>query len=363
MSGLIISIKDAARQAVEAATGGRVTIMYDDKGYPCHMVRIPKFNLQDIDPGLGNGVHPAFIVNGVEKSEIWIGQYQAILHDGRALSLPGQDVKTSTNFDQALSYCAAKGAGWHLMTNAEWAAIALWCYKNGTLPNGNNNYGRDYAATWETGTRQDGSTYDPGEATGSARVLSGSGPASWRHDHSFAGIADLNGNVLEWNGGLRLLDGEIQVLADNNAADNTKDQSATSAEWQAIAQDGSLVSPGTAGTLKYDAVGATGTGAVQLDDVVDSQSDGTTSASVDFESLAADAGITVPDRLKQLGLFPALAGLGGDNIWMRNAGERLPIRGGYWSRAAGAGVFALILNNARSSSSSYIGFRPAFVAL
>ena len=50
MSGLIISIKDAARQAVEAATGGRVTIMYDDKGYPCHMVRIPKFNLQDIDP-------------------------------------------------------------------------------------------------------------------------------------------------------------------------------------------------------------------------------------------------------------------------------------------------------------------------
>jgi len=363
MAGLIISIKDAARQAVEAATGGRVTIMYDDKGYPSHMVRIPKFNIEDIDASLGSGVHPAFIVNGVEKSEIWIGQYHATVHDGRALALPGQDPTTYTNFDQALSYCAAKGAGWHLMTNAEWAAIALWCHKNGTLPNGNNNYGRDAAATFETGTRQDGNTYDPGEAAGTARTLTGSGPATWRHDHSFAGIADLNGNVWDWTGGMRLMNGEIQILADNNAADNTKDQSSTSTEWKAIAQDGSLVAPGTAGTLKYDATGATGSGSVQLDDVIDSQSDGTTSASVDFESLAADTGITVPNLLKQLGLFPGLSGLGGDNIWMRNLDERLSLRGGAWRGDADAGVFALNLYYARSYSTDTFGFRPAFVAL
>ena len=49
MAGLIISIKDAARQAVEGATGGKVTIMYDDKGYPSYMVRVPKFRIEDID--------------------------------------------------------------------------------------------------------------------------------------------------------------------------------------------------------------------------------------------------------------------------------------------------------------------------
>lgn len=363
MSGLIISIKDTARQAVEAATGGRVTIMYDDKGYPSYMVRIPKFNIEDIDASLGSGVHPAFLVNGVEKSEIWVGQYQAVVHDGRALALPGQDPKVNVDADQARGYCAAKGAGWHLLTNAEWAAIALWAHKNGTMPNGDNNYGRDHAATYETGTRQDGDQYAPGESAGSARVLTGSGPATWRHDHTFAGIADLNGNIWEWTGGLRLVDGEIQILAANNAADNSKDQSAGSSEWRAIAQDGSLVAPGTTGTLKYDASGATGSGDVILNDTVTSQSDGTTSASMNFESMTADSGITVPDLAKQLGLYPGLTSLGGDNIYMRNVDERLPIRGGGWYNAAGAGVFTLYLNYPRSNSNGSIGFRPAFVGI
>lgn len=48
---------------------------------------IPKFNLQDIDASLGNGVHPAFVVNGVEKSEIFIGQYQGIVKDNNPLSI------------------------------------------------------------------------------------------------------------------------------------------------------------------------------------------------------------------------------------------------------------------------------------
>ncbi len=363
-----IFTKDARRAAVEAATGGKVTVLYDNLGLPSYMVVVPKFNIEDIMIGAGTGVHPAFIVNGVEKSELLIGQYQAKVVDGRALSLPGMDPTCSLNFDAALGYCAAKGAGWHLMTNAEWAAIALWCAKNGTLPNGNNDYGRDVALTHETGVRQDGIA--PGTASGTARTLTGSGPAPWRHDGTVAGIADLNGNIWEWVGGMRLNGGEIQIIPDNDAASNTADQSATSTRWKAIAAaDGSLVAPGTAASLKFDSVNA-GTagsvGAAQIDDVIDNSNapgsgdDGYTYTI--FDNLAADTGITVPNIMKQLLLAPAGSGFGDDKMWVRNYGERLPFRGGGWGSGVGAGLAALNFSDARSGASAGLGFRPAFVA-
>ena len=122
-------LKDTLRESVEAATGGKVTVLYDDKGYPSYMNVIPKFKVEDIDASLGTGVHPAFIVGGVEKSEIFIGQYQAHVKDSRAVSLPGLDPTASVNFDTAKAYCKNKGQGWHLMTNWEWAAMALYSVK------------------------------------------------------------------------------------------------------------------------------------------------------------------------------------------------------------------------------------------
>jgi hypothetical protein len=358
---ITISVPDALRQSVEAASGGKNTVLYDSKGYPSIMVVIPKFNLQDIDPSLGTGVHPAFIVNGVEKSEIFIGKFQAKVHDGVALSLPGQDPTVIVNFDQSLNYCKAKGAGWHLMTNAEWAAVALWCWKNGFQPRGNNNYGRDYSQPYETGRRVDGKA--PGDTTGTARILTGSGPASWYHDNTPFGIADLNGNVWEWIGGFRLNNGEIQLLPNNDAADNTKDQSSTSTEWKAIKQDGSLVAPGTAGTLKYDSVGTPGSGttAAQIDDVIDYQTDDTTHTFNSFQNLTVDAGITVPAILKALGLFPVTTtGLGG-GMWIRNNNERLLFRGASWANSSYAGLFSMNMQRLRSYLATDIGFRIAFV--
>jgi hypothetical protein len=46
---------------------------------------------------------------------------------------------------------------------------------------------------------------------------------------------------------------------------------------------------------------------------------------------------------------------------MRNTGERLPYRGGYWLNTSHAGVFFLLLSSARAHSSDHRGFRAAFV--
>ena len=368
-----ISVKDAARQAVEGATGGKVTIMYDAQGNPNYMVRVPKFNLQDIDPTLGTGVHPAFIVNGVAKSEIWIGQHTGSLVNGVLCSLPGQDPANSMSFNEAVTYCRNKGAGWHLMTNAEWAAIKLWCLKNGFLPRGNSNYGRSSEAAYETGTRYDGIA--PGTASGTARTITGSGPASWRHNNDFAGIADLAGNVWEWSSGLRLNNGEIQVLANNDAALATADLSSASSDWRAISMtDGSLVLPGSAGTAKFDsdAVATSGTGSrggFTLSNIianrlgpVDDSTDNYQLNMQTFEVSKVKSGLTAPAILKALGLYPHATGYGSDYIYMRNYGERLPIAGGNWAIGISGGVFALDLRGSRSSRNSDIGARPAFIA-
>lgn len=355
-------IKDDLRASVEAATGGQVTVLYTAAGHPCYMNVIPKFNLQDIDASLGTGTHPAFIVNGVEKSEIFIGQYQGIVKDNNLLSIPGVLPTTGANFDQFRQWAANNGPGWHLMTNAEWAAISLWCWKNGFLPRGNTNWGRSHDTPYETGRRGDNG--QPGSATGKGMTYTGSGPASWRHNGQPSGIADLNGNVLEWIGGLRLNEGEIQVLPNNDAADNTKDQSAGSSLWKAIKADGSLAAPGTAGTLKYNAAaGVTGNGtqACILSDVITNPTNPggndyyTYNA---FESMGVKSGLTVPAIARALGIYPvAHNGLGADGFWIRNHGERLPLAGGDWVYGAVAGVFARNLNHPRTNTNGSVGAR------
>jgi hypothetical protein len=339
---------------------GRNDCIFDDQGNPSIMVRVPEVRLSELESGWGNALHPAFIVNGQAVSELWIAKYQAFTTGSgaseRAISLRRRDPRAYVTFDQALTACKQKGAGWHLMTNAEWALILSWCKANGFWPRGNNSYGRDYSRTAEHG---EASYIYSGTTIG--RVATGTGPVGWSHDGSPFGIFDLNGNVWEWVGGLRLMDGEIQILVNNNAADNTKDQTASSTEWKAIIADGSVVDPGTPGTLKYDATGVDGAGGIQLNTTITSQSDGSTSASTDYRSLTAVSGLTAPGLLSQLGLYPQDSNFGNGRVYMRNVGERLPSRGANWNRTSSAGVPALYLNNSRTLSNNSIGFRPAYI--
>lgn len=331
----VLSVKDTYRQAVEAATGGKNTVMYDDKGNPSIMVCIPRFNLSDVIDGAPNSPHPAFIVDGVVKNEIWISKYQNIVYDNRAYSIPGQDPRANVNFDQAKEFCSNKGPGWHLMTNAEWAAIALWCKKNGTQPRGNNNYGADHSAPYERGkvTYQ----YNDSGTIKDGRVATGSGPISWSHDGTSDGIYDLNGNLWEWVDGLRVENGKILVHNDNDFGTPTDDLD----QW---VDTGSF----------FDNINGL---------VLNSSRTTAGTPNKAFESLTAAAGYTIPDLLKYLAIAPIDSGYSGDFVYTNLESTRFPLRGGYWPSGAYAGVFSLNVSNTRSGPNPYFGFRSAYIQI
>ncbi len=354
-----IFIKDDLRASVEAASGSKQTVLYTASGQPTYMNIIPKFNGQDVDAGLPAGVHPAFIVNGVEKSELFLGSYTGIVKNNELLSLPGVDCSTSINHDTAVTRARDCGAGFHVMSNVEFAAMALWCRANSFQPRGSTNYGKSSDAAWETGRRIDGLA--PGNTSGTPRILTGSGPNSWNHDNSNSGMADLCGNTWEWTPGMRVNLGEIQIIANNDAALNATDFGVSSAAWKAIdGATGALVAPGSANTVKY---AVSGTAAYTL----------VCASGSSFEAMTnpgtTPVGATALALLKAYGLFPVAALLGGtiavpaangDGFWIDTSIEALPFRGGAWSSAATSGVFALNCTYTRTYSDA-VGARPAFV--
>lgn len=302
---------DGLRRSVEAASGGRMTVFYTASGQPSYFVRQGKFLCEDIAPGgeLGTGVHEAFVFDGQEDAEIWVGAYQAAIINGEAVSQPGLAPRVSINYDSARSACQTAGAGFDLMTVWDWAAISLWCMANGFEPRGNTNHGRHHDNRWETGTRQDNGV--PGNSSGVGNTLTGSGPVQWRHDQTMAGIADMVGNVWEWLSGMKMVDARV-FLSPDNAIPSESGYSDTLFD---------LPSNRTWSTV--DNAGA--------DDALK-------------RALIAPKGVEDPQGY----------------LYTNLTGERLPCRGGNRNTGAAAGLGALGLSYARTNSGSGIGFRPRF---
>ena len=365
---------DEARFALEAMSGGKNTLLLDDRGLPSVMVRIPAFRWSEVVEGGEDRLCSAFIAGGKERDCIYISKYLNVVEEGRAYSLPNRDPAHTLTIEEAREACARKGPGWHLLSNAEWAAVAHWSRKNRTVPRGNNNSGRDITAVHEHGIVAPSSGIGAGRFP-EVRTITGSGPDTWNHDWTAAGVADLNGNVWDMIAGLRLVDGELQLIPDNDSALNV-DESPSSPLWRAVDTAGSLVAPGSTDTYKYDGV-APGNdrdtadlvpGGVRLATAV-RQKQYTGSRTDDdyfawtmmpFKSMTAD----VPPHilLKELGLYPLSEQMGDDNFFVRNYGERVPIRGGSWLDGKSAGLWELYLRDSRSWRFPDVGFRAAFMA-
>ncbi|WP_202904843.1 SUMF1/EgtB/PvdO family nonheme iron enzyme [Marinomonas sp. S3726] len=358
-ASLTIMATDGYRKAIEDASGGRNTVIYDAQGNPNIMVVIPRFNCEDIndavfaktgvDMRLGTGTHPAFKTNGVDRGEILIGKYLASEGaNGGCSVIGGVQPKTSVDYDTAKSLCTNKGEGWHMMSIHEWAAIALWSLANETVPRGNTNYGRAHDAKWEAALRSDGGL--PGDISGTARSDTGSGPDTWAHDHGAFGVQDLVGNVWERVDQMKLEDGQIITSLDN-------DPSLTEENWHRYSAyfDSTLnTTSGEAGspvlssgiTNRNGPIGDLSNGAYMYNGVI--------------SSITKGAGYIEREELRRLLIeFEGASKLDG-SLYVRNYGERIPLRGGSWVNGGDVGIGALHLTISRLHKDGYVGFRPAY---
>ncbi|MFM5175194.1 hypothetical protein ACEUAO_07120 [Aeromonas caviae] len=336
------AILDSERYSLERATGGQQTIIRDDQGNANCMFVLPRFRYEDlgITADMGSGDVTAFdFGSGSIKSEIFIGAYLA--SGSGAVSAPRQDPRASLDHTAARNACSAKGAGWHLMTAHEWAAIALWCMANGYEPIGNTSWGRSHAQTRMVGDRDDNRA--PGDTAGTGRTKTGSMGSEATHTRTLGGIADLVGNVWEWQDGLLLQDGRFKISAYNTQAE---------VDWAFVDAYLDASSPTSGSAILSSAI------TNRLGALGDNANAGN-SANVDWRSMTKAGGYVSLQALRRLLVEPASV-LPKGRIYMRNFGERLPYRGGDWGGGADAGLAALNLNFSRVITYTGIGFRPVF---
>lgn len=304
----------------------RNEVIFDDRGRPDILVVFTPDELKLPDT-----------LKGRKVKEYAISKYPNTMIDGRPYSLPFMPPAVNINHDEAIRLCEAKGPGWHLITNDEWAALARQSWENDTVPTGNTNGGESHSHPEEKVT-----TYK--DCYG--KTLAGSGPITWNHDRTAEGVADMVGNVWEHVGGVRFLDGQVQIIPNNEAAAGA-DQSPDSKEWTAIyTPDGDPV---------YYEVWD---GEIRLQPTAPDVKD---SDGVPFCDLHERADMDVPDKLIELGLYPAPGYESEEYFWLDTDGERCVCRGGCWGNGTNAGVFCLTGNYSRSSVYANIGFRSALV--
>lgn len=384
-------------------------VKYDANGNPSIFVRFPKMKSSELDASLPDHTHPAFIINGVEQSEILLGQYKAceLENNGVLYSLPNMPPRASLGADQFLERMRAFGNGVSGKTVADSGFLLLLAAKNGWVPKGNNNYGADYrdGSRWELaktvavndfrvfrgwsykcliahttsaellpvnapmywervafigGTPAVPSQYVEGNHFQGYHTLTGSGPLSWNLDGTPGSLVDIVGTVMEQDYGYRLVDCELQILPDNNAAHPSADLGASSAAWKAIlpnlSDDGcTLVAPGTAGTLRWNWLN----GKVTLDTAIPTFDD--EYRSTNFKDLAVNTDNVphVPHILRELGLFPLPGSTTQGNTYIHFAtGERFPRRGGSYNYTSLAGLGFVRCYATRALTYTHYGARP-----
>jgi len=335
---------DDLKDSVELLSGGTNTVLVDDRGLPSIMVHIPPIYLDQISDALPHMLHPVFRSNGKPVKNMYLSKFQNILVNGRAYSLPMRDPETTLQYMDAVRACSGKGNGWGLSPFGLRSALVLMSRKNGFMAHGNNDMEHDYYFPQEHGI-----------ATADGRVATGSGPVSWSHNGSYHGVWDLNGNLNEWDAGMRLVNGQIQLYPGCESLFQGEDNTL----WRAVTPQGALVAPSTPGTLRY-----TGRpGKIQLTNadlpVTDAHID------CGFTEISAAAGLQVPDILLSYSLFPEEIGGDYGGGWRRveTKGDRRPLSGGASRAVDHSGVFMVCITIGPEEDYHLYGFRSAYAQL
>lgn len=276
-----------------------------------HMIRVPRFFYRVSDITLdgapavayhishlaieGFAVHPAFL----SCRQFYVGAYQASVQDGKLASVPGTMPATARSlceFDELAGARNVGGAsGW-----MQWSALQLGAIQMLYLV--------------------EHATMDCQAATGRGRVDAAGVAAVDAPDvleASYRGMIGLWGNVWQWVGGMKTVDGEIRLQRGDGSWLAT-------GQWAATDEH---VLP-----LRF-ARGTPG-----------DESEILSGLFLSVESIGSADGAATPQPQ-----------------YFYSDGESFPLVGGSWSGGARAGLWCLSCSNSASGSSSSIGARLAKV--
>ncbi len=384
-------------------------VLKDADGNPSIFVRHPQQKSIEFDAALPDHVHPAFVVNNETDPALLIGKYMAseLTDNGTQYSLPNMPPKVSMSYDTFRQKMTDFGGDVTGLTIADHGLLVLIAHKKGiSASHGNNNYGADYRAGtrytlgeavtagakriyrgwewtckeshttssdllpenapayWEKGKHVGGTPvktqFSSENAYSGCNTLTGSGPIDWNFLDDPCLEADIQGNATEQVYGFRLVNCEIQIIPDNNAADPECNDSASSSAWKAIKphanDDGyDLVAPGTEGTIHYTWQNSK----ITLDTVAPNFDNQNRSTAFNQVAVNSENIPYVPTILYELGLCP-LPGTTVDGMLyvQMTAEERVARRGGYYSYYSFAGVASLLIFASRTSYAITSGARP-----
>lgn len=322
----------------------------------------------------GYALHRAFYDGGVAKKGVFVDKYKCSNNGGIASSIRNGNPLSSAadnnpfsgltgapaNFYHgAIAAAKTRGASFFpgsvfirgalamlALAHAQASTATTWCawyHATNNFPKGcNNNALSDAQDTALSFVSSGNGTYPTANKTGSANVL-----AKTTHNGQNCGVADLNGTIWEITLGITSNGTNLYILK-------------TAAAIKDIT---------SGNTLATDAWGATGIAAL-YDDL------GTTygalwATGADRATYFGNAGqvlseATSGNAWNAAGArIPLVAGVGGtnafgnDGLWDYKPNEMCPLSGGSWSISSGAGVWALILGNARGNSYGGVGLRAA----
>jgi hypothetical protein len=223
-----------AIRRVNLADNGTVNYVYGDANFKYDgtagqvMVQIPKFYYRNDSlankyrytispsPRAGYKIHPAFVVDGVEKNYIYVSAFEGAFEAGspyKLQSIAGVAPSVSQDLPTFRTRAQARGTGWELIDwNTVSAIQLLFIIRNCTL----NSQSVYQGITDATNTGAVNTGFTAGGGSGSTDLGNASGEATSqgtaaKRSFSIFGIENFYGNIYKWIDGVKLLDRRVWI--------------------------------------------------------------------------------------------------------------------------------------------------------